>query len=443
MAGRDGGGGVFVRQEDRPPLPETMAAPPYPVAADPDVGHRILARADALAAHSEATDGLTCTYLTPAHQATAAMLRGWMAEAGLAAGIDAAGNVVGRWSAPDPSAKAIIVGSHYDTVRNAGKYDGRLGILAAIEAVEALRADGARLPFHVEIIAFAEEEGVRFATPFLGAGAIAGRFTPAMLLIEDEDGGTVANALRAAGHDPAGVFALRRDPAALAGYLEVHIEQGPVLLDAGHPVGIVTAIAGASRYALTLTGTAGHAGTVPMKLRHDAAAAAAEIVLFVERHCRKGAGLVGTVGRLVVPDGAVNVIPGRCELSLDIRSGEDAVREAAVHEILAFAGRAARRRGITLAVRELSRSVAVPCARRLQTLLAAAVERAGVPVRHLPSGAGHDAMVMAELTEIGMLFVRCGNGGISHDPRETVTAEDAGLAARVLADALLHFPVAA
>jgi allantoate deiminase/N-carbamoyl-L-amino-acid hydrolase len=424
-----------------PPAAETMAALPHSVTADS--GRRILARAEVLASHSESPDGLTCTYLTPAHQAAAAMIRGWMAEAGLEAGIDAAGNVVGCWRAADPAAKAVIVGSHYDTVRNAGKYDGRLGILAAIEAVAALRAEGARLPFHVEIVAFAEEEGVRFATPFLGVDAIAGRFTPAMLLIEDEAGATVADALRAAGHDPAAVFALTRDPAALAGYLEVHIEQGPVLLEAGLPLGIVTAIAGASRYALTLTGTAGHAGTVPMKLRHDAAAAAAEIVLFVEKRCGEGSDLVGTVGRLVVPDGAVNVIPGRCELSLDIRSGEDAVREAAVHEILAFADRTARRRGITLAIRDLSRSVAVPCAPRLQALLATAVERAGVPVRHLPSGAGHDAMVMAELTEIGMLFVRCGNGGISHDPRETVTAEDAGLAARVLADALCHFPVAA
>ncbi|HVV94279.1 MAG TPA: allantoate amidohydrolase [Hyphomicrobiales bacterium] len=421
-----------------------MPSPPDAApAADLACGRRILTRADALAACSESADGLTCTYLTPAHQAAAAMLRDWMSEAGLAAEIDAAGNVVGRLAGADPAAKAVILGSHYDTVRNAGKYDGRLGILAAIEAAAALRRDGDPLPFAIEIVGFAEEEGVRFARPFLGVDAVAGRFTPAMLLLEDEQGTTVADALRAAGHDPAAIFALRRDPFSLAGYLEIHIEQGPVLLDEGLPVGIVTAIAGATRYALTLTGMAGHAGTVPMTLRHDAAAAAAAIVLFVEERCRKTPGLVGTVGRLFVPDGAVNVIPGRCELSLDIRSGDDAQREAAVHDVLAFADRTARQRGVSLAMHELSRSPAVPCSPRLQALLTDAVARAGIAPRLLPSGAGHDAMVMADVADIGMLFVRCGNGGISHDPRETVTADDAGLATRILIDALAHFSDAA
>jgi allantoate deiminase/N-carbamoyl-L-amino-acid hydrolase len=445
-AGRDGGGGAFMRQkrwiEHHAGQPMTLL-PPADRGATAEIGRRILARADRLAAHSESTEGLTCTYLTPAHQATAALLRGWMAEAGLAAEIDAAGNVIGRHAAADPAAPTVLLGSHYDTVRHGGKYDGRLGILAAIEALAALHDLGAALPFHVQILAFSEEEGVRFATPFLGADAIAGRFTPAMLLLSDEAGATVADAVRAAGHEPKGIFALKRDPASLAGYLEVHIEQGPVLLDAGLPVGVVTAIAGATRYALTLSGQAGHAGTVPMAMRHDAAAAAAEIVLFVEKRCGHEPGLVGTVGRLQVPDGAVNIIPGRCELSLDIRAGDDAVREAAVHDILAFADRIARRRGVALTMRLLSRSAAVACAPRLQALLADAVGRAGLEVRRLASGAGHDAMVMAEITEIGMLFVRCGNGGISHDPREIVTAEDADMATRILIDALLHFQVPA
>jgi len=371
------------------------------------------------------------------------MLRTWMTEAGAKASIDAVGNVVGRYAAAGPVAKTLLIGSHYDTVRNGGRYDGRLGILAAIEAVDALGRAGRRLPFHVEVIGFSEEEGVRFGTPFLGSFAVAGRFPPALLMLQDSEGITVKAAIRAAGHDPAAIPALTRDPSTLAGYLEVHIEQGPALLAAGAPVGVVTAIAGAVRYMLALTGSAGHAGTVPMAMRHDAAAAAAEIVLEVERRCTADPRTVGTVGLLQVPSGAVNVIPGRCELSLDIRSGDDTARDAAVEDILAFARAVAARRGVSLEARELVRTAAVPCAPRLQAALAEAVARAGLPVHHLPSGAGHDAMVFGGLTDIGMLFVRCGNGGISHDPRESVTADDAGIAAAILLDTLLHLPASA
>lgn len=401
-------------------------------------GAEIMAMADRLASWSDAAPGLTCAYLTPAHRATAAQLREWMQAAGMTVHIDAVGNVVGRYPAADPMAKTLITGSHYDTVRNGGRYDGRLGILVPIVAVAALRQSGRRLPFHLEVIGFAEEEGVRFGSTFLGSSAIAGRFDPAALARRDAEGVSMAQAMREAGLDPRAIPALARRPETLLGYVEVHIEQGPVLLDEGLPLGVVTAIAGSSRHLVTIAGEAGHAGTVPMGLRRDAAAAAAELVLFVERRCAAAPTLVGTVGRLDVPDGAINVIPGRAELSLDIRAGDDATRDAAVADVLAEIERIAERRRVAIETVEVLRSPAVPCAARLQALFAGAIERAGLAVRRLPSGAGHDAVMFDGVTEVGMLFVRCGNGGVSHSPRETMTAEDADLAAQVFLDALTH-----
>jgi hydantoinase/carbamoylase family amidase len=361
-----------------------------------------------------------------------------MTAAGMTVHIDAVGNVVGRYPAADPMAKTLITGSHYDTVRNGGRYDGRLGILLPIVAVAALRRSGRRLPFHLEVIGFAEEEGVRFGSTFLGSSAIAGRFDPAALARRDAEGVSMAQAMREAGLDPRAIPALARRPETLLGYLEVHIEQGPVLLDAGLPLGVVTAIAGSSRHLVTIAGEAGHAGTVPMGLRRDAAAAAAELVLHVERRCAAAPTLVGTVGRLGVPEGAINVIPGRAELSLDIRAGDDATRDAAVADVLAEIERIAERRRVAIETVEVLRSPAVPCAPALQDLFAGAIERAGLAVRRLPSGAGHDAVMFNGVTPVGMLFVRCGNGGISHNPRETMTTEDADLAARVFLDALTH-----
>jgi allantoate deiminase/N-carbamoyl-L-amino-acid hydrolase len=399
-------------------------------------GAEIMAMADRLAGWSDAPPGLTCAYLTPAHRATAAQLREWMQAAGMTVHIDAVGNVVGRYPAADPMAKTLITGSHYDTVRNGGRYDGRLGILLPIVAVAALRRSGRRLPFHLEVIGFAEEEGVRFGSTFLGSSAIAGRFDPAALARRDAEGVSMAQAMREAGLDPRAIPALARRPETLLGYVEVHIEQGPVLLDEGLPVGVVTAIAGSSRHMVTIAGEAGHAGTVPMGLRRDAAAAAAELVLYVERRCAPAPTLVGTIGRLDVPHGAINVIPGRAELSLDIRAGDDATRDAAMADVLAEIERIAERRRVAIETVEVLRSPAVPCAPRLQALFAGAIERAGLPVRRLPSGAGHDAVMFNGVTEVGMLFVRCGAGGISHNPRETMTADDADLAARVFLDAL-------
>ena len=396
-----------------------------------------MAMVDRLATWSDVPNGLTCAYLTPAHRATAAQLREWMQTAGMTVHVDAVGNVVGRYSAADPMAKTLITGSHYDTVRDAGKYDGRLGIVLPIVAVAALRRAGKRLPYHLEVVGFAEEEGVRFGSAFLGASAIAGRFDPAWLARRDADGVTMAQAMREVGLDPSGIPTLARRPETLLGYIEVHIEQGPVLFEADLPVGVVTAVSGSARHVITIEGEAGHAGTVPMDLRRDAAAAAAEIVLYVERRCAETPSLVGTVGRLEIPQGAINVVPGRAELSIDIRAGDDATRDAAVADVLREIERIATRRKLTIETVEVRRTSAVPCAPELQDVLAGAIERAGIPVRRLPSGAGHDAIAFDGVTPVGMLFVRCGNRGISHSPHETMTAEDAETALRVFLDALM------
>ena len=401
-------------------------------------GQQIMALADRLAHWSEAPDGLTCTYLSAAHRAVAAEIRGWMDQAGLTTAIDVAANVVGRYAADDPNAPTLILASHYDTVRNAGKYDGRLGVLVALVVAGHLQRLGRKLPFHLDVIAFSEEEGVRFSSSFLGSSAVAGRFDPRLLERRDADGVTLAAAMAAAGLDPAGIPALARRREELVGYLEVHIEQGPVLLDEGLPVGIVSAIAGTVRCMVTITGTAGHAGTVPMTRRHDAAAAAAELVLYVEQRCARAPSLVGTVGQLAVPNGAINIIPGRCELSLDIRAADDSTRDAAVFDVMTEIGRIAAKRGVIIESKEVQRTAAVRCSPRLQSLLADAITRGGANPRYLPSGAGHDAMMFDGITDTAMLFVRCGNGGVSHSPREIITAEDADVAARVILDTVLH-----
>jgi N-carbamoyl-L-amino-acid hydrolase len=273
------------------------------------------------------SDGLTCTYLTEAHRQAAASLRDWMHAAGMTAEIDAVGNVTGHYLAAASDAKTLIVGSHYDTVRNAGNFDGWLGILTALAVVEHLNRTGRRLPFGLDLIGFAEEEGVRFAQPYIGSSAVAGCFDMSVLQRRDAKGISIGELIGKAGFDPEeAIPKLARRPEDLVGYLELHIEQGPVLLQENLPVGIVTSIAGAARHLVTVIGVAGHTGTVPMALRRDAAAAAAEIVLAVEARCTQPQmpTLLGTVGRLDVPDGAINVIPGRCELSLDIRAGDDA-----------------------------------------------------------------------------------------------------------------------
>jgi N-carbamoyl-L-amino-acid hydrolase len=401
-----------------------------------ELGQRILDLADGLARWSEQNGALTCTFFSDAHRAVARQLAAWFAAAGLATDIDPVGNVVGRLPGSRPGALTLIIGSHYDTVRNAGKYDGRLGILCGLAVLESLR--DTHLPFAVELIGFSEEEGVRFGSPYLGSGAVTGRLSPSIMDARDADGIRLGDVIAAAGHDPARLPAVARKREDVVAYLEVHIEQGPVLLNGDAPVGVVTAIAGGVRYALTIDGVAGHAGTVPMNARHDALLAAAEVALFVERRVCAEPGLVGTVGRFEVPEGAINVIPKHCALTLDVRSQDDDQAERALADILAEAGALAGRRGVRLSARELLRAKAVPCAPHLQQLFADGIGNASLPVVRLASGAGHDAVMFDGFTDIGMLFVRCGNGGISHNPLETVTADDAGIAAQILRDAVLR-----
>ncbi|MFL6659405.1 MAG: allantoate amidohydrolase [Massilia sp.] len=402
----------------------------------PEFGPTLMQWSDLIGSWSEADDGLTCSYLTPVHQRTAVQLASWMRDAGMEVQIDAVGNVSGRYLSDAPNAKTLMTGSHYDTVRDGGKYDGRLGILLPIAIVRHLNERGERLPYHLEVVGFAEEEGVRFKSTFLGSNAIIGQFDLNLLDKTDADGITMRAALAAAGHDAAAIPAIARDPADLLGFVEVHIEQGPVLLEHGLAAGVVTAIAGSSRYLVNLTGLASHAGTTPMNMRKDAAAAAAEIVLMVEQRCRQGASLVGTVGQLEVPNGSVNVIPGHCKLSLDIRAADDAVRLSAVQDILDGINAICARRQVEAAIEQIVSAAAAPCAPRLMDQLGAAIERAGLPRFDLASGAGHDAMAMAKITDVAMLFTRCGNGGISHNRLETMTADDAEFAAQVMLDFL-------
>ena len=409
---------------------------------DSNFGTEIVLRAEQLAGHSDDPSTLTLAYLTRAHQTAGAEIAGWMIEAGMQVRIDAVGNVIGRYAAADPQAPILMTGSHFDTVRAGGRFDGRLGILAPIVVVAHLHRRGERLPFHLDVVAFAEEEGLRFRSSFLASSALAGEFDFTRLDQKDADGVTMREAMCAAGlpGTEEAIAGCVVDPRRLLGYIEVHIEQGPVLLDRGLPLGVVTSIAGNVRKRVTVSGLASHAGTTPMAMRRDALAAAAEMVLAVERRCgepRYGAqALVGTVGIAGVPQGAANVVPGRCEFSLDVRAADDAIRDAAVADLDAEFARIAHRRGVELS---LSQTMRVPCAQcspRLMDRLAECIDRAGVPVLRLASGAGHDAMVMARITEACMLFVRCGNGGISHNPLETMTAEDADIAARVLLEFL-------
>ncbi|NJD89610.1 MAG: allantoate amidohydrolase [Betaproteobacteria bacterium] len=402
-------------------------------------GREILARAESLSRHSDSPVHYTRTWLSPAHRAAAAQLAEWMREAGMAVRVDGAGSVIGRYEGLAPGANALVTGSHFDSVRNGGKYDGVLGILVPIACVAQLHRQGLRLAHAIEVVAFADEEGARFQTSFLASRAFLGQFDPAIRDRRDADGIGFDEAMRVAGLDPAAIAADPRDPATIAAYVEVHIEQGPVLLEAGLPLGVVTAIAGGTRHRVTVTGAAGHAGTVPMASRRDALAAAAEMVLAVESRAKSGGGLVGTVGVLEVREGTGNVIPGRVEFTVDIRSGDDAIRLAAERDVFARFEAIAARRGVTVSSRRNHAVNATPCSPRLQELLAESVAAVGAPVRRLASGAGHDAMVLASATEVGMIFVRCGAGGVSHDPAETVAAQDAGLAVAALGEFLSRF----
>ncbi len=326
-------------------------------------------------------------------------------------------------------------------MRNGGKYDGNLGILLGIACVAELDRRGERLPVAIEVAAFADEEGARFQTGLLSSRAMVHGLDPKLLERRDADGITLADAMRAAGLDPARAGEARIDPSTLAAYLEVHIEQGPVLLAEGHALGVVTSIAAGARHAMTVTGEAGHAGTVPMPMRHDALAAAAEMVLAIERRCSAGGSLVGTVGLLEVKDGTGNVIPGQVRFMVDIRAADGDMLAAAQSDVFAELDAIARRRGVRLEGDRTHHVRAVPCTPWIQDAVARAIERATgrSPARRLASGAGHDAMILAEVAPVGMMFVRCGAGGVSHNPAETVSAEDAGLALSALVELVRAF----
>ena len=402
-------------------------------------GDDILAQADALAAFTEAPPGITRAYLTPQHRRAGDLLLALMREAGMRADYDALGNVVGRYDAARAGAPVLMSGSHMDSVRNAGRYDGLFGILTAIACVRDLHGRGVRLPYALEVVAFGDEEGVRFGVTLIGSKAMAGSFEPAWLDTQDADGITLRQALVAFGADPDGWRALDRRGKDVVAYVESHIEQGPVLLNEGLPVGVVTAIAGVSRMRVAVTGLAGHAGTVPMGSRRDALAAAAEMTLAVERvavDAPAGEAVVATVGTMDVEPGAINVIAQDVVFSVDVRSATDAARRRAVEAIRARCAAIAARRRVGVAADVYYELAAAACDAALQDALAASVARRGVPVRRLPSGAGHDAMVFPPVCPIAMLFVRCGAGGISHHPDETMTAADAEIATEVLLDFL-------
>jgi allantoate deiminase len=387
----------------------------------------VLERCDRLAEISEQPDLLVRRYATPAMRQANDLVAGWMQEAGLEVREDAAGNLLGRREGDGP--RTLVLGSHLDTVLDAGRYDGPLGVVAAIAVAERLR--DARLPFALEVVGFADEEGLRFGNAFLGSSAMAGTFAPAWLTLADSGGTTLADALRAFGGDPFAVPSAARDPGELIAYCELHIEQGPVLERHGVPLGVVTAITGQSHAEVRFTGEAGHAGTVPMEARRDALAAAAEWVLAVEALARERDPLVATVGRLGVKPGARNVIPGEVRMTLDVRHGSDAVRREAVEALRAEADRVATARRVELRWRSRGEVAAVPTSPELRERLEQAVAAAGVPVERLPSGAGHDGVAMSAVAPVAMLFVRCA-GGVSHNPAESVAEEDVAVALDVL-----------
>jgi len=407
----------------------------------PEQGNLVWDWAEQLAVHSDpgyAERGeLTVTYLTDAHRAVAHDLQTWMAECGFdEVTHDAVGNVVGVYHGLDRAAPRLLTGSHFDTVRNGGKYDGRLGILVPMACVRDLHRRGRRLPFGIEVVGFSEEEGQRYKAVFLGSGALTGQFENTWLDQQDSDGIPMRQALAHAGLNPADIPALRRDPAHYQGFVEVHIEQGPVLNALDMPLGVVTSINGSVRYLGEVVGMASHAGTTPMDQRRDAATAVAELALFAERRAAAVPDAVATMGMLHVPHGSMNVVPGRCTFSLDVRATTDAVRDACAAGIRDELNAICRRRGLRFTLEETLRAAAAPSAPVWQQRWERAVQALGLPLFHLPSGAGHDAMKLHEIMPQAMLFVRGLNAGISHNPLESITNDDADLCVRAFANLL-------
>ncbi len=396
-------------------------------------GEAIAARLASLARHTDAPGRMTRLSLSPAHRAAADEVLGLFRAAGLAAEIDSLGTVVGRLACGSNDAKLLLIGSHIDTVPDGGIYDGMLGVMTGLAVIEEFRRTGRKLPFDIELLAFSDEEGVRFPSPFSSSRAVAGTFDAKLLEERDRDGISRAEALRAFGCDPALWPGVARDRERLIGYLELHIEQGPVLESAGHPLGVVSAIVGLSLGRMTVTGTAGHAGTTPMHLRRDALACAAEILLAIEAMARENAEIVATVGQLSVSPGAGNVIPGSVGFSYDIRSPRDAARVKALALAMGRAREIAEERGCSIDIEMTTAMPAATCDPALKAILA---EAAGEHAPELVSGAGHDAMIFRNVCPQAMLFVRS-KDGLSHHPDEFTSAEDIGIAAQALHDAVV------
>jgi allantoate deiminase len=384
-------------------------------------GERILARCREIAACTDIPGEITRTFLSPSTHDVHALLRGWMEQAGMTVRVDAVGNLRGLYVGLTPDAPRLLVGSHLDTIPNAGAFDGVLGVVLGVALIEEL--GGRRLPFAIEVVGFSEEEGVRFNKPFLGSMALTGSMDANMLKLQDAHGVSVAEAIRGFGLDPAAIEDTHVSPLAFA-YLEMHIEQGPVLESVGHALGVVEAIVGQSRLLTSFTGKANHAGTTPMHLRHDALAAAAEWIVSVERIAgAQENGLVATVGSIHAMPGAGNVIAGDVAATLDVRHGDNAVRSAALERILLAAQRAADKRGVEFAWRQTMDQPAAPMDKGLTDLLETAVRCADVQPMRMMSGAGHDAMIVAARLPSCMLFLRS-PGGLSHHPEESVLADD-------------------
>jgi allantoate deiminase len=402
-------------------------------------GEALMQRLDTLAAITDEPGRLTRLYLSPAHVQAAAQVEAWMQQAGLTVRRDALGTVIGRMEGATPGLPALVLASHIDTVRDAGRYDGNLGVLAAIAAVEAIgKAGVSARPFAIEVMAFGDEENVRFPTRLLSSRALTGSVKSAELDARDADDISVAEALPLIGGEAARLKSTERKPGDIIAYIELHIEQGPVLEARKTALGVVTSISGATRMRFTITGEAGHAGTVPMALRRDALAASAEMVLAVEALGHATPELVATVGQISAEPGAVNVIPARAVFSLDLRHPNDAVRQSAIASLTASFTAIAKRRKVGIASDTTYDEPAASADLRVMALLSASLERLQQPVEQLASGAGHDAMAIAKRWPMGMLFLRC-KGGISHNPAESITAADADLAVRALIDAVTHF----
>ena len=400
---------------------------------EPALGNEVWDWHEALAQHTDPGYGekgqLTVTYLTDAHRACAAQINAQMIDCGFdTVTIDAVGNVVGRYLSNHADAKTLLTGSHYDTVRNGGKYDGRLGIFAPMACVRELKRAGKRLPFHFEVVGFAEEEGQRFKATFLGSGALVGQFNLQWLDQKDADGISMREAMAHAGLNTSGIASLQRNPVDYLGFVEVHVEQGPVLNGLDLPLGIVTSINACSRYTGEVIGTACHAGTTPMNQRNDAAAAVAELMLAMEQRAIQDGDSVATIGQLQIPNGSINVVPGRCLFSLDLRAPTNAQRDALVADVLASLTAICERRQVRYTLDESLRASAAPSAPAWQQKWERAVDALGAPLYRLPSGAGHDAMKLHEVMPQAMLFVRGENSGISHNPLESTTSDDIQLA---------------